>query len=194
MTDEPARAADPWVHRSSRPVYGNAWIDVREDGVERADGSEGIYGVVAFRNVALAVVPLFADGTTLLVGQHRYPLRAWSWEIPEGGGDPALDARAEAARELREETGLSAGRWTDLGTAHTSNSVTDEVARLFLAEDLAEGREDPDPTERIVVWRLPLIEAVRMAVDSRVTDALSVLGLLRVAAARPGLMEGVQQP
>ena len=190
MTAEPARAADPWGRRTTRSVYANPWIDVREDVVARADGSEGIYGVVGFRNVALAIVPLFDDATTLLVGQHRYPLGTWSWEIPEGGGDPDLDPIAESARELREETGLVAARWTDLGVAHTSNSVTDEVAHVFLAEDLTEGAGDPDPTERLVPWRLPLSEAVQMALDSRITDALSVLGLLRAAAARPGHSQG----
>jgi 8-oxo-dGTP pyrophosphatase MutT (NUDIX family) len=175
----PKPLPNPWSTRSSRAVYGNAWIDVREDMVTRPDGSPGIYGVVSFRNLALGAVPLLPDGTTVLVGQYRYTLDAWSWEIPEGGGDPRRPPEEEMARELVEETGLVALRWTPLGELHTSNSVTDERALLFLAEDLVQEAARPDPTEDLVTWRLPLAEAVAMAVDGRITDSMSVAGLLR---------------
>jgi len=189
---EPRALPSPWRVTASREVYVNPWIRVREDDVVRADGSPGIYGVVSFRGVALGAVPLFADGTTVLVGQHRYTLDEWSWEIPEGGGDPARDPVEEAARELREETGLVARTWTPLGALHTSNSVTDERALLYLAEGLDQGESRPEPSEQLLHWRLPLDDAVAMALDGRVTDALSVAGLLRAAdllrrrvAARP---------
>ena len=171
----------PWITEGSREVYRNAWIRVREDAVIRADGSPGIYGVVGFWNLAVGAVPLFADGTTVLVGQHRYTLDAWSWEIPEGGGDPRLPPVEEAARELREETGLVARVWTALGELHTSNSVTDERALLFLAEDLDQRDPEPEPTEQLLLWRLAFDDAVAMALDGRVTDSMSVAGLLRTA-------------
>lgn len=175
----PAELPNPWRTTGSRTVYGNAWITVREDTVVRPDGSPGIYGVVGFRTIALGVVPLHADGTTVLVGQHRYTLDAWSWEIPEGGGDPARAPEDEVARELAEETGLVAARLTPLGGLHTSNSVTDERALLYLAEDLTEGNPRPEPTEQLLRWRLPFAEAVDLAYDGRITDSLSVAGLLR---------------
>jgi 8-oxo-dGTP pyrophosphatase MutT (NUDIX family) len=177
--EPPAALPNPWRTTGSAVKYVNPWIEVREDAVRRPDGSPGIYGVVSFRTVALGAVPVFEDGTTVLVGQYRYTLGAWSWEIPEGGGDPLQPAEEEMARELVEETGLVAGRLTPLGALHTSNSVTDERALLFLAEDLTEGQARPEPTEQLVSWRLPLSEAVAMAHDARVTDSLSVAGLLR---------------
>jgi 8-oxo-dGDP phosphatase len=180
----PAPGRNPWRTTSSRPVYSNPWIEVREDQVIRADGSAGIYGVVSPRSVALGAVPLFADHTVVLVGQHRYTLDEWSWEIPEGGGDPTKRPEDEMARELAEETGLSGRRWTPLGGPVTlSNSVTDERGLLYLVEDLAEGEASPEATEELVTWRVPLAEAVAMAVDGRITDAMSVIGLLRTAAA-----------
>jgi 8-oxo-dGDP phosphatase len=175
----PAELPNPWRTTGSAVVYANPWITVREDAVVRPDGSPGIYGVVGFRTVALGAVARYADGTTVLVGQYRYTLDAWSWEIPEGGGDPLLAPEQELARELEEETGLVAGRLTPLGEVHTSNSVTDERGLLFLAEDLTEGLPRPEPTEQLVRWRLPLDEAVAMAYDGRITDSMSVAGLLR---------------
>ncbi|HUH08215.1 MAG TPA: NUDIX hydrolase [Egibacteraceae bacterium] len=170
---------NPWSTRATKTVYDNGWISVREDAVVRPDGSDGIYGVVKFKNHALGAVPLFDDGTTVLVGQHRYPLDAWSWEIPEGGGPVGRDALSEIRRELREETGLTAERWTPLGAAHLSNSVTDETGYAWLAEGLTQGPSEPEPTERLRLRRLPFVEAVQMAVDGRITDALSIIALCR---------------
>src|SRR3712207_686131 len=130
---------NPWRTTSSRRVYSNPWISVREDRGVRADGSPGVYGVVSFATLALGVVPLLDGGETVLVGQHRYPLDEWSWEIPEGGGEPDRDAAEEAARELREETGLVAADLTDLGAVEPSNSVTDQRGRVFLATGCTQG-------------------------------------------------------
>lgn len=181
-SSEPAPLPDPWTTTASRLVYSNPWISVREDDVVRPDGSPGIYGVVSMRHLALGAVPLFADGTTVLVGQHRYAVDAWTWECPEGGGDPALGVLPEMARELREETGLVAARWSPLGELLTSNSVCDERALLFLAEDLEQHEPMPEPTEELLRWRLSLADAVAMAADGRITDAMSVAALLRADA------------
>ncbi len=178
-TRRPADGADPWRTTTGREVYRNAWIAVREDAVVRPDGSPGIYGVVELQHVALGAVPLFPDGTTVLVGQHRYPLGTYSWEIPEGGGDPTADPQAEMARELREETGLTGGRWTSLGRIHTSNSVTDEVGYLYLVEALTEGDPQPEGTEVLQRWRLPLRDAAELAAAGDLTDSLTIAGLLR---------------
>lgn len=174
--------ANPWQTLTSRSVYSNAWITVREDQVIRPDGEPGIYGVVDFRHWAIGVVPLGADGETVLVGQYRYPLGLYSWEIPEGGGDRALPPVEGAVRELAEETGLRAGCWTYLGKLHTSNSVCDETGFLFLAEELVQGEAAPEGTERLAIRRLPLEEAVRMASTGEITDSLAVVGLLRTDA------------
>jgi 8-oxo-dGTP pyrophosphatase MutT (NUDIX family) len=164
-------------------AYENAWIEVRHDEVTRPDGKPGIYGVVHYKNRAIGVVARDKEGRVVLVGQHRYPLDVYSWEIPEGGGPLAEDPLSAAQRELREETGLSAARWSVLGTAHLSNSVSDEEAICYLAEDLSQGEAEPDGTEDLALRWVDFGEALRMVDTGEITDALSVLALLRLARA-----------
>jgi 8-oxo-dGTP pyrophosphatase MutT (NUDIX family) len=170
---------NPWTRLSSRPIYTNPWIHVREDQVIRPDGNPGIYGVVELQNWAIGVVPLTDDGDTFLVGQYRYTLDVYSWEIPEGGGPKTETPLAAAQRELREETGITAERWAYLGEAHLSNSVSDEVGCVFLAEGLTFGEAEPDGTEDLRIRRLPFAEAVEMALSGEISDALAIIGLLR---------------
>ena len=169
----------PWVTHSETVVYENPWIRVRHDEVTTPGGSEGVYGVVELP-AALGVVTLTDDLHTHLVGQYRYPLETYSWEIPEGAHDREESLLDGAGRELREETGLTAARWTDLGTLHTSNCITTEVAHLFLAEDLSEGVPEPDETERLVVRVLHFTEAFEMVARGEIQDAMSVVALYRV--------------
>ena len=176
FSDQPL---NPWRTRGSREVYVNPWIRVREDHVIRADGRDGIYGVVEFQNYALGVVPVTDDGDTFLIGQWRYPLGLYSWEIPEGGGPLPLPPLESARRELVEEAGLTAASWTDLGLFHLSNSVTNEVGRIFLAQDLTFGEPAPEGDEVLALRRLPLLEAHAMAMDGRITDGVSIIGLAR---------------
>jgi 8-oxo-dGTP pyrophosphatase MutT (NUDIX family) len=200
-------ARNPWTRRDSREIYENPWIRVREDQVIRPDGKPGIYGVVEFKSWAIGVVPLTEDGDTFLVGQYRYVLGHYSWEIPEGGGSPLRTPLEGAQRELLEETGIRAGRWTYLGEAHLSNSATDEVGCVFLAEDLTYGEAAPDGTELLEVRRLPLEQAFRMAMTGEISDALAVIGLARawhylasgrswepVGRSFPGLGSGESEP
>lgn len=170
---------NPWIRLRSRRVYSNNWIELREDDVTRPDGQPGIYGVVQFKSWAVGVVPLTSDGQTVLVGQYRYPLDLYSWEIPEGGapkGESPLDG---AQRELREETGLDARTWTYLGEAHLSNSTTDETGCTFLAEDLTSGVAEPEGTEKLQLRWLPFEQACDMALSGEISDALSIIALLR---------------
>ncbi|MBH8558320.1 NUDIX domain-containing protein [Hymenobacter negativus] len=178
---------NPWHTLSSEIKYHNPWISVREDQVRNPGGGQGIYGVVTMKNKALGIVPVDAEGNTWLVGQYRYPLNEYSWEIPMGGGLVELDILESAQRELKEETGLTAARWTRIARLHTSNSVTDEEGFVYLAEDLTQGELEPEETEDLRLWKLPLAEAVRMVMDDRITDGISVAGLLKaekVLAAR----------
>ncbi|MDO7847042.1 NUDIX hydrolase [Hymenobacter sp. M29] len=178
---------NPWQTLSSEVKYHNPWISVREDQVLNPGGGRGIYGVVSMKNKALGIIPVDAEGNTWLVGQYRYTLNEYCWEIPMGGGLIELDILESAQRELKEETGLLAARWTRIARIHTSNSVTDEEGFVFLAEDLTQGDVEPEETEDLRLWKLPLAEAVRMCMDDRITDAISVAGLLkaeRLLAAR----------
>ena len=177
-------ANGPWLRRSRRVAYENAWVTVWHDEVTRPDGQPGIYGLVHFANLAVGVVVLDDEDRVLLVGQHRYTVDAMSWEIPEGGvpaGESALDG---ARRELREETGVTATDWRELGRLHLSNSVSDEAALLFQARAAHHGEADPDGTEQLEVRWLPFEAVLAMTLDGRITDALSVCAIQRVALER----------
>jgi 8-oxo-dGTP pyrophosphatase MutT (NUDIX family) len=184
MDDETPIASGPWTRRSRRVAYANPWITVWHDEVTRPDGSAGTYGVVHFANLAAGVLALDDEDRILLVGQHRYALDAYSWEIPEGGVPAGETALEGARRELREETGVDAADWRELGRAHLSNSVSDELAVLFLATDLTEGDAHPDPTEVLDQRWVPLAEAVEMTLDGRITDAMTVIAIERLALLR----------
>ena len=169
---------NPWRTLASRQVYDNAWINVREDSVIRPDGEQGIYGVVHFKNIAVGILAV-EDDSIYLVGQYRYTLEQYSWEIPEGGcpeGEDPLDA---AKRELAEETGLRAENWEKMGTAHLSNSSSDELAIWFLATGLKQGEHNPEGTERLTIRRIAFNEALEMVFKGEITDALSQLAIMQ---------------
>jgi ADP-ribose diphosphatase len=176
--------ANPWTTLSSTAIYENLWIAVREDRVIRPDGLPGIYGVVHFRNRAVGVLPVERDGTIWLVGQYRYPLAAYSWEIPEGGCPETESPEETARRELREETGLVAGRIELVTTSHLSNSVSDELGYVFRATELHQGAAEQEGTERIAVRRIGWEEAWRMYRAGEITDSLSVIAILHEAVRR----------
>lgn len=172
---------NPWKTLGSRLVYDTAWFGVREDRVIRPDGAPGTYSVIDARRWALGIVPLWQDQTVTLVGQYRYPIGEYSWEIPEGGGDLRLEPLVGAKQELLEETGIEAGLWHYLGRCHTSNSFVNEVAHIYLATDLTQGEPRPGGDEKLRTRRLPLPEVIQMAQDGRITDSISVVGIFRVA-------------
>jgi 8-oxo-dGTP pyrophosphatase MutT (NUDIX family) len=183
-TSDSAHEQNPWMTLDRRVVYENAWILVREDRVIRPDGRPGIYGVVHYKHRAIGILPVDEDGHLWLVGQYRYPLNCYSWEIPEGGGSKSETPEAAALRELREETGLTAGRLEHLATAHLSNSVSDEVAIIFRATELRAGPSAPEGSERLQVRRVAWPVAWKMLKTGEITDSMSVIALLHEALRR----------
>lgn len=171
----------PWKMLSTREVYDNAWIHVTEDEVINPGGGKSIYGKVSFKNLAIGIIPLDEENNTWLVGQHRYTLDAHSWEIPMGGGPLEIDKLESAKRELKEETGLDAANWTEVMKIHTSNSVTDEVGYVFLAQNLTEGENSLEDTEEdLELKKIHISEVLRMIDEGEITDSLSVAGILKV--------------
>jgi 8-oxo-dGTP pyrophosphatase MutT (NUDIX family) len=175
---------NPWKVRSSTEVYSNSWIAVTEHAVINPSGGEGIYGQVDFKNIAIGIIPLDENDNTWLVGQFRFPLNEYSWEIPEGGcphGESWIDA---AKRELREETGIEAKDFTNISKVHTSNSVCNEVGYVFIAENLTFGKANPEETEDLKIKKVSLQDAVTMVMNNEITDSISVIGLLKAAKIR----------
>lgn len=181
---------NPWTRRTRRLVYDNPWIRVHHDDVTRPDGAPGIYGVVHFHHRAVGVIAIDGEGRVLLVGQYRYTLGRYSWELPEGGVPDGESLLEGARRELAEETGFAAGEWRELVRLATSNSVTDEEGALFVATGLAAGPPDPEGTEELETRWVPLADAVAMIDRGEITDAMTQVGLLRVALERTGSPPG----
>lgn len=178
----PADEPNPWRTLETDVRYQNDWMTVEENQVVRPDGNPGIYGVVRPKNLAIGIIPLDQDHHTWLVGQYRYPLGVYSWEIIEGGGPHGEGAQRSAARELREEAGLEADRFDEIMRMHTSNCITDEQAIIFVARDLRRCAAEPDPTEQLQLVRVPFQDAVGAVMEGRITDAMSVAGILKTAA------------
>ena len=171
---------NPWKVTDQKRIYENPWIEVTEFQVTNPSGGKGIYGKVHYKHVAVGILPLDSDGNTWLVGQYRFPLNQYSWEIPEGGGLFNEDPLDAAKRELQEETGLHAGSWTKILTMHLSNSVSDELALIYLARDLEQYSPAPEETEQLVIKKLHFEEVIRMLEAGEITDSISVAAIQQV--------------
>lgn len=170
---------NPWTTLSTRIVYQNPWMRLREDKVICPDGTPGTYGVMYTGSTAMAVVALTEEREIYLVGQYRYTIDRYSWEVIEGGAHEGEDLLDAAKRELLEEAGLSAERWEELGgEIHLSNSITAEVGKIYVAQGLSLGTSKPDSTEVLKVRKVPLAEAVRMCISGEITDSLSIIAIL----------------
>jgi 8-oxo-dGTP pyrophosphatase MutT (NUDIX family) len=175
---------NPWQRVSRRVAYSNPWIEILHDDVIRPDGKPGIYGVVHFRNLAIGVVPMDAQDRVLLVGQFRYTMNHYSWEIPEGGCPFDEMPEAAARRELAEETGYVGGTWRELCRAELSNSVSDEITILFAATDLEPGPAAPEGTEQLQLRWVQFDEAMSMIATGEIPDAMSILAMQQLALER----------
>ena len=172
---------NPWKTNSTKVVYENPWIKVSQHDVIQPDNTPGIYGVVHFKNKAIGVLPIDDEGFVYLVGQFRYPLGLYSWEIPEGGCPEGEEPLTAAKRELSEETGLSALHWQEICRSHLSNSVSDEEAIIYLATGLTQGVATPDATEDLAHRKVHFSDAVNMVQAGEITDSMSVMAILQHA-------------
>ena len=171
---------NPWQTLSRKTMYETAWIKVVEHECLSPQKQATTYGVVEFKNIAIGVLALDKDQNIYLIGQWRYPLEQYSWEIPEGGGRQGFDPIEEAKRELKEEAGLTAHCWEKLFEMHLSNSTTNELSVVFLAQDLIQGEAEPEDTEILKMKRVHLREAYQMLMRGEITDAISVAAIQRL--------------
>ncbi|MBL4583263.1 MAG: NUDIX hydrolase [Pseudomonadales bacterium] len=180
LPQDSSQQVSPWRTLSKTKIYDNPWISVTEHQVTDPSGNPGIYGLVHMKNYAIGIIPIDDQGNTWLIGQYRYALGKYFWEIPMGGSPVGESPLNGAKRELKEEAGITANHWELLMELHTSNSVTDEYAQVFVAKDLQFCETNHESTEQLKVYKLPLAEAIEMAMEGGITDAISVAALLRV--------------
>ncbi len=179
MMSQSENPSNPWTTLEKKVIYDNPWIHVEEHQVINAAGNPGIYGVVSFKNYAIGIIPVDNEGNTWLIGQHRYPFDLYTWEIPEGGGSIKESPLENAKRELAEEAGLIADKWELIQEMQVSNSVTNEYAFIFLAQDLHPTPPNPDEDEALVIKKLHITEAYTMVDKGEILDSLTVVALLR---------------
>ena len=170
---------NPWIVLKNETVYESNWIKVEKNEVINPAGNDGIYSVVNFKNLAIGIIPLDENYHTWLVGQYRFPIESYSWEIPEGGGDPTVDPKDSAKRELKEETGIVASEMTEIMRLHLSNSATDELAIIFIAKGLSFESACPEETEILKLKKVSLQEAFDLCLSGKITDAMSIAGILK---------------
>ena len=172
--------ANPWKTLKIKEIYDNPWIKVEEHDVLTPAKTDGIYGVVHFKNIAVGVIPIDEFGNTYIVGQYRYPLKKYTWEIIEGGGDLNEDPLESAKRELMEEAGIKAEKWTKILKMYLSNSATDEYAIIYVAQKLSFHKSNPEVTEELKIEKIPVSELFEKVYSGEFQDSLTVAGVLKL--------------
>lgn len=170
---------NPWKILGTEEKLDTPWVRVKLHRVINPSGSEGIYGVTEFKNLAIGILPIDEEGNTYIIGQYRFPIQAYSWEIPEGGGAVDVDPLDSAKRELKEETGIVAGNWQLIQTLQLSNSATNEIAYIYLARDLEYGESHPEEDEQLVLKKIPFEELYERVRSAEISDSLTVAAVLR---------------
>ncbi|MCK5781105.1 MAG: NUDIX hydrolase [Flavobacteriales bacterium] len=171
---------NPWVSLEKTSVYDNSWISVTEHKVKNPNNGIGIYGQVHFKNIAIGILILDKAHNTWLVGQYRFPINKYSWEIPEGGGSLNIEPIESAKRELLEETGIVAHKWSKLLEMDLSNSVSDESCVCFVAQELEFHDAQPEETEQLQVKKLPFLDVYDMVMNGKIRDSITVAAVLKV--------------
>lgn len=171
---------NPFKKLNEKVVYDNNWITVKHAEIITPKNTPGIYGTVHFKNYAIGIIPIDTEGYTYLVGQYRYALNSYSWEIPEGGGPLHENIVLSAQRELQEEVGFLAKKWTKIAELNTSNSITDELGIIFVAQELQKTNTQHEDTEELQIKKIHISEAIDWAINGKIKDAIALIGLLKL--------------
>lgn len=171
---------NPWKTKSKETKYSNNWIAIEHHEVITPAGTDGVYGVIHFKNTAIGIIPLDNENNTWIVGQYRYPIDEYSWEIPEGGGPKEKDPLESAKRELLEETGIIAQQWEMIQRVHLSNSASDEVGLIYIARGLRFSHAEPEETEDLMIKKIHVTELIKKVDNGEITDSLSVMAALHL--------------
>jgi ADP-ribose pyrophosphatase len=173
-----------WKTLTSRPIYENPWLRLREDYAELPDGRSTVYGVVTLGH-CVGVLPFVDDDHVLMIRQYRYVQRENDrWEMPTGGVKPGETPEQAAQRELQEEIGYAAGRLDWVSTYYTSKSVCDETAHLYIGYDLVPAALLPDETEFFEHATMPFAEVLEQVLRSEIRDSMTVIAVLHAARQR----------
>jgi len=170
----------PWKTKNTKTTYESPWIKVNHSEVINPGGKDGTYSTVHFKNLAIGIIPLDEELNTWIVGQYRYPFKKFTWEIPEGGGQIGTPPIDSAKRELLEEVGIKAKKWNLIQELELSNSATDEIAYIFLAQGLSYFEPEPEDDEEITIKKIPFIDFYQMILDGEIVDSLSVAAGLKI--------------
>lgn len=176
----PYKNENPWKIIKTEEIYDSPWIKLIRHEVIHPSGNHGVYSVTHFKNLAIGVLPLDDKKNTWLVGQYRFPLNKYSWEIPEGGGALDISPVESAMRELKEETGIIAKEFTEIQRMYLSNSATDELAILYVAKGLSFGEAHPEESEELNCIKIPFEEVYKKVLSGEITDSLTVVAVLKV--------------
>lgn len=175
---------NPWKKTGSRPIFENPWISLTEFQIINPVGNPGTYSTIHFKNLAVGIIAIDDADNIALIGQYRFPIEQYSWEVPAGGCPVGTDPLESAKRELLEETGLLAENWTEIQRLHLSNSVSDELAIIYLAEGLTQKEAQPEETELLEYKKVPFEEALKLVLNGEITDSISVAAILKVKCLR----------
>lgn len=171
---------NPWTILSQKEIHSTPWIKVTQFDVLNPAGTPSQYSTVNFQNLAIGILPLDENYNTWLVGQWRFPVGGYSWEMPEGGGKKNVEPLESAKRELSEETGIEAKKWTKIQEFHMSNCVSDEFAILYVAQDLSFHESHPDEDEQLLVKKVPFNDVFNMVLNGEITDSMTIIAVYKV--------------
>lgn len=169
---------NPWQTLRQKRIYQDHWLSLRKDKVKKPDGTEGVYSVIEHQG-GVAIAAITENAEIYLVGEWKYPIAKYLWTVCAGGVEKGETGLSAAKRELEEEVGLLAKKWTALGYFYASPGATDEKVYVFLAQNLTPIKRKLDTTEKIKIRKVSFSKAISMVAASQINDSYAVVAILK---------------